>query len=310
MPATYKTTSDVLQFGDAMDADLASNVLDDAPLIASLPARDVAGSVYRYRRKIANPEVGFRSENDGRENSTGEYLPVVAPLAILDASFALDVAVASADERGTDASLAEEGVDHLRAAMFDAEQQLLYGSDVLGFEGLADLLPYLDSDMVIGAGGTAANTGSSVFALVEGPSDTQVLWGEGGVVDIGEPTIQRVAGATGHYPAHFVPISAWCGLKVGSTYSAARLCNLTEQSNKGLTDALLGKLYSLFPVSRKPTKFVMSGRSQEQLRAARTATNPTGAEAPLPTEVFGVPIIVTDAVSNTEAIVAAEPVGT
>jgi hypothetical protein len=310
MPATYKTTSDVLQFGDAMDADLASNVLDDAPLIASLPARDVKGNVYKYRRKIANPDVGFRAENDGRENSTGEYESVTANLAILDASFTLDVAVASADERGTDAALAEEGVDHLRAQMFGAEQQVIYGSDVKGFEGLTDVLSYLDTPMVIGAGGTAANTGSSVFALVEGPTDVQVLWGEGGVIDIGEPVIQRVAGTTGHYPAHFVPITGWGGLKIGSTYSAARLCNLTEQANKGLNDALMGRLYALFPASRKPTKFVMSGRSQEQLRVSRTATNPTGAEAPLPVEVFGVPIVVTDAVSNTEAIVAAEPVGT
>lgn len=306
MPATFKTTADVLKFGDAMDADLASNVLDDAPLIAALPARDVKGNVYKYRRKISNPTVGFRDENDGRENSTGEYESVTTNLAILDASFTLDVAVASADERGTEAALAEEGVDHLRAQFFGAEQQILYGSDTKGFEGLADLLNLTANPMVISATGTSANAASSVWAIVEGPSDVQVLWGEGGVIDIGDPIIQRIAGqTTGHLPAWFTPITGWGGLKIGSKYSAARLCNLTEQAGKGLTDALLGKLHALFPASRKPTKYVMSGRSQEQLRADRTATNPTGKEAPLPEEFLGVPIIVTDSVSDAEAIVTA-----
>ena len=305
MPATYKTTADVLQFGDAMDADLASNVLDDAPLIAALPARDVKGNVYKFRRKLANPDVGFRQENDGRENSTGLYEPVTVALNILDASFAMDVAVASADERGTEAALAEEGVDHLRASMFDAETQILYGIDTLGFEGIADVLDNSNDPMVVDAGGTSAGAASSVFAIVEGPTETQVLWGEGGIIDIDEPKVVPWPGATGHYPAHFVPITGWCGLKIGSAYSVGRICNLTAQDGKGLTDKLLGTLYAKFPASRKPTKFVMSGRSQEQLRASRTATNPTGKEAPLPEDWNGVQIIVTDAVSDTEALLAA-----
>jgi len=40
----------------------------------------------------------------------------------------------------------------------------------------------------------------------------------------------------------------------------------------------------------------------KQLRDSRTATNVTGAPAPRPTEVEGIPIIVTDAIVNTEAV--------
>jgi hypothetical protein len=46
----------------------------------------------------------------------------------------------------------------------------------------------------------------------------------------------------------------------------------------------------------------MTRRSRGQLRNSRTATNATGAPAPMPTEVGGVPIEVTDSLSNVEAL--------
>jgi hypothetical protein len=45
----------------------------------------------------------------------------------------------------------------------------------------------------------------------------------------------------------------------------------------------------------------MSRTSLFELQASRTATNPTGAPAPFPTEAFGVPIIVTDSIPEDEA---------
>jgi hypothetical protein len=46
----------------------------------------------------------------------------------------------------------------------------------------------------------------------------------------------------------------------------------------------------------------MNRRSLRQLQQSRTATNSTGAPAPFPTEAFGVPIVVTDALLSTEAL--------
>jgi hypothetical protein len=51
-----------------------------------------------------------------------------------------------------------------------------------------------------------------------------------------------------------------------------------------------------------PTILVMNRRSLKQLQESRTATNATGAPAPFPSEAFGVPILVTDAITNTEAL--------
>ena len=45
----------------------------------------------------------------------------------------------------------------------------------------------------------------------------------------------------------------------------------------------------------------MNGRSREQLRNSRTATNANGTPAPLPTEWEGIPIIRTASITNDES---------
>ena len=92
----------------------------------------------------------------------------------------------------------------------------------------------------------------------------------------------------------------------------ARLKAATEDSGKGVTDAQLAKLLGLFPVGYTPSAFFMSRRSRSQLQSSRSVVlNSTGssrisptleAVAPLPTEAFGIPIIATDCLSNTETL--------
>ena len=91
-----------------------------------------------------------------------------------------------------------------------------------------------------------------------------------------------------------------CHLDEGATLNM----ELTADTGKGLTDLLIADLLSRFPASRPPTELVMNRRSLMQLQKSRTATNATGAPAPIPTESFGVPIIVTDQISSTEALVS------
>jgi len=49
-----------------------------------------------------------------------------------------------------------------------------------------------------------------------------------------------------------------------------------------------------------PDALFMTRRSLEQLRASRTATNPSGSPAGNPDNVAGIPIIVTDSILDTE----------
>jgi len=121
-------------------------------------------------------------------------------------------------------------------------------------------------------------------------------------IELGETTIQRVAGATGFYPAYWTPASVWLGLQMGGAYSVGRIANLTADAGKGLTDDLIADLLSQFPAGMGPTLLVCSRRSLKQLQQSRTATNQTGAPAPFPSDSFGVPLITTDAIIDTEPL--------
>jgi hypothetical protein len=125
------------------------------------------------------------------------------------------------------------------------------------------------------------------------------------MIEIGERQIvERAGSVTGRFPAYYHPIVGWCGLKIGSVHSVVRIANLTEDSGKGLTDALLSRAMQIFPASRGPNYVVMNRRSLGQLQRSRTATNPTGAPAPFPQEAFGVPIVVTDQINSTETLLS------
>jgi len=93
-------------------------------------------------------------------------------------------------------------------------------------------------------------------------------------------------------------------VQVGSKYAVVRIANLTADSGKGLTDALLEKAMSLFPSSLQPTMICMSRRSRYQLRVSRTTYSPTGSPAPNPVDFDGVPLIVTDSIIDTETLLA------
>jgi len=307
MADAYMTTSDVVKFNDAdLDIGIVSDVLNDSPVLAAMAARSIPGYTYKYLKKTANPSVGFRDENDGRENTKATYSNVTVTCAILDASFQVDVATAEADERGASAMLAQQAVDHLQSAMFHAETEVITGAGAGGFAGLADqAVGQIGGAMNVNAAGTTADTASSVYLVRTGLSDVHVVWGSDGAISVGETSIIKAAGSgTGSFPAYYTPVSSWVGIQIGSSYSLGRICNITEDSGKGLTDDLISAALSKFPAGRGPTFVAMNRRSLGQLQQSRTATSPTGAPAEFPSAVHGLPVIVTDALSETEALLS------
>jgi len=309
MANDYFTVSEFV--ADALDVakTRTSDLLLAAPTVARMPriAPADGGTTHKYNKYTGSPVVGFRSENDGRENDNSEDTVVSVSLKIVDFSFAVDMAVADAwRDGGAEALIAREGARHLQAALAKLEKQVFYGTgtggDASGFSGFMNST-YLDAladDMVIDAGGTTAATASSVYAIRLGVDDVAMVTKD--TIDIGETTVQRLAGTTGFYPAYWTPASVWVGLQMGGKYSVGRIANLTADSGKGLTDDLISELLGEFPVDSQPTILVMNRRSLRQLQQSRTATNSTGAPAPFPQEAFGVPIIVTDQLLSTEAL--------
>ena len=306
MADAYMSSADIINFNESDLSIDISDVLNQAPFLSALSAFSVEGTVLKYMKTTAAPGTSFRAANDGRENTTGTYTQVTVNLAIADASFTVDKAVADGYKEGRAALLGKQAADHMASLMSTIEKEIIIGDGgANGFPSLQDEHNALSETMVIGAGGTTADTGSSVYAVRSGINDVQVCYGMDGVISIGDPSIAPTAGSsTGEFPGYYTPITGWVGLKYGGAYSSGRLCNLTEDSGKGLTDALISDLLSKFPAGRGPNMLVMNRRSLQQLQASRTATNPTGAPAPFPSDAFGVPILVTDSILSTEALVS------
>lgn len=298
---------------DIADRDI-SDLLDEAPVLAVLPADEASnGTTHKYVKQTGAPSVGFRAVNTGKENKKSADTEVSQDLKFLDASFWVDVAVADAYKNGPEAYLAREGARQLKAAFSEYEQQIFYGTGNAsdGFNGLADdsNLDGASDSMVIDATGSTASTGSSVFGIRATPDLNNMvsILGNDAEIKIGDPTVQLMtdpADVTKTLNVYSVPISAYVGMQIGGLYSVARLGNLTAQSGKTLTDALIASLIALFKANQAPTHLCMSRRSLFQLQASRTATNATGAPAPIPQESHGIPIVVTDSIIDTETILA------
>jgi len=226
-----------------------------------------------------------------------------------------DKADADAFEDGAQVYIAMEGVGMMEASLLTLSKQFYYGAsasgggDTMGFPGVADVC---DANMAIGAGATAtsANLCSSVWAVRWGIRDISWLYGNNGqlqlspVVEI--PNFQDPADTTKYFTAYHQEILCRPGLQVSSKWSCARLYNVgcDLDTGKTLTDKLLGQLKALFPPQSPPHAYLMTVRSREQLRASRTATNPTGTPAPTPTDYEGIPLLATNGITNTEAVIS------
>ena len=269
-------------------------------------ARTISGINYKTLVRTANPTVAFRNANEGTATDKGVYENRLVETFILDPQWQVDQAVADRHEDGAAALIALEASAILEGAMQTLASQFYYGtdSDSKGFPGLVSA--YDSSNMQVKAGGSTADSQSSCWGVRFGAKDVGWVWGNGGQLEVSDATLERVLdGSSNPYWAYCQHLTAYPGLQVCSVNSAGRICNINEDDDsKPLTDAYIADLLALFPVGKLPSVLFMNRKVLAGLRGSRTATNPTGAPAPFPTEAFGIPIYVTDAITNTEAVVS------
>jgi len=307
MADDLRTAAELLIINDQNLADIeVSDLLDEAPVLAMLAADEASnGTVHKYTKQTGAPVVGYRDANAGRAHDVSDDTLVTISLAIMDASNHVDKAIANAWKHGPEAYLDRQNLRHLRASFSYAEKQIFQGTglDSDGPDGFPDAagLDALADGMVLGAGGSTACT--SVYAIRTTPDFTNCtfIMGNEGKIDWGESFEFFAEDASGNkFPAYGTPITGWHGLQIGSAYSVARLANLDAGSNT-LTDTLMGQLYDLFPAHKGPTMFAMTRRSRGQLRSSRITDLNTHPQTP--TEWEGIPIVVTDSISNAETAV-------
>ncbi len=298
----------LLDIAKANGHDAIAGIIEEVqrahPEVQMVPMRPIKGINYKTLVRTTLPTVAFRSANEGAAATKSTFEERLIEAFILNPRWECDVAVADAYEDGAAAWIALEAAAQLEASMILLGSTFYYGrgtgGDAKGNPGLVDSV---HSTMVYDATGTTANTGSSCWGVRVGVQQTIWVAGNNGNLQMEDVAKIPVTDGSGNkYTAYMQEILCRIGLQVGSKYACGRIKNLTADSGKGLTDAKISELLALFPVGQKPEFLLCSRRSLKQLQQSRTATNVTGAPAPIPTESFGIPIHPTDSILDTEAI--------
>lgn len=289
-----------------------------SPEVALFPFRTIKGTSYKTGIRTALPTTAFRSANEGQTPSKSTFKQMLIEAFIFGGQIEVDKAVADAHEDGPAALQTIEASGVMQSGMRNIGSQIWYGvtQDAKGFPGLKAATAFgsttLAGDAIVtDATGTTATTASSVYAVKFGPQDIQLIGGNNKAWQLDEFTVQQIVAANnGKLTAYVAGLNAWIGMQIGNENCVRRICNLTADSGKGLTDALLATMLATFPVGHVPDAIFMSRRSRRQLQASRTVTLQGNAKvrpdqptiAPIPTEYEGVPIIATDSILNTDAI--------
>jgi hypothetical protein len=174
----------------------------------------------------------------------------------------------------------------------------------------------VDTSIIYDATGSTADTGSSVYFVKFGPQNVSLIMGKNGKMELSDFRVESLTDGDGNKgPGEVADLMSYVGLQQASKNSVVRIKNLTAQSGKGLTDAVIANALDLFPSGFMPDAIFMSRRSRTQLRVDRatriTAATSNGKQgtiggdniyAPIPTDFEGIPIIATDSILNTEPI--------
>jgi hypothetical protein len=291
-----------------LDAGVGYPIIEEsvksAPELRVVPASTILGTTMELTVRTGLPSMAFRDANQGVPRSKSRYETKTFQTHILDHQIAVDEQIVNgAKDRGR--LLENHVVGVMESAMQYVGSQFYYGTghDAKGFPGL--LAQYAaDPDHTVDAGGATNKT--SVWFLKLGPECLEFLFGNGRTIGLNDTwDLETVYDDDGNpYKAYTNWMSGRVGLRLANRNCAVRIKNVEEsgENKKTLNDDLLYAAYEKFTeFGMEPTHIFMNGRSREQVRSGRTATNPAGNPAPLPTEWEGIPIIRSASILNSEA---------
>lgn len=275
-----------------------SGMLWDGTTVPNVGAtRTIKGQQYKTLIRTGLPSVGFRDANAGSTPGKSTYENRLVETFFLNPRWECDKMAADVAEDGPEAFIADEGLGIVTAAIQALGSQFFYGraSDAKGHPGLVDAV---QSTYTIDRTGTGSATGS-VYAVKWGPKDVCWVYGQNGNLQMSDVRIETILDSndsTKKLTAYVQELECHVGVQVASLYSVGRIKNVSAAAP--LTDAYIYKLLAAMKV--RPDCLFMNKTLLEQLRSSRTATNATGAPAPRPTEVDGIPICPTESLTFTE----------
>lgn len=308
MPASYPTLLDIAQAtGSDGIAGMIEEVIQFVPEVQFGAARTIKGTTFKTTVRVELPTgSGYRDANSGASAAKSRREQRQFECAIIDRPWLCDKVIADGHEDGAAAYIASEGIAVVQAQLMEMGRQFYYGvgNATKGHPGL--LAMYDSANMTVDAGGTTANTGSSVWAVTWGEQGAQWLYGNGTnplqLTDVKEVVLPDPNDSTKMLTWYHQQLLAWSGLKLGNLKTCARIKKLTAEAGKTLNDSLLRQLLQKYPIGYKPDAIFLTKRSMTQLIDSRTATTATGAEVPKPTHFDNVPLIETDSLLDTESL--------
>lgn len=309
---------------------LIESVATYAPELTVFPSEVIQDTEFDTLDRTELPATAFTNANEGVAPGKSKYKVRKHQCFIFRGAVLADKAVADAFnlKRGAGRYQAIESEGVGRSAMIEIGSQIFYGTDVdsKGFPGLQAIWAAHTAALAaagqaanalgVNATGTTANEATSVYAVKFGDQFCKLMFGGNKVLNLPPFREQSVTDANGgQYDAYVSNMVSWIGLQCANPWSVGRIYNLTAQAGKGLTDSLLSDLMAKFPVGFTPDAIFMTRKARKQLQDDRSAkvslqgNGKTGTigggagTAPTPTDYEGIPIIATDSLSNTEAIV-------
>ncbi|NDD52888.1 hypothetical protein EBZ39_03240 [bacterium] len=295
------TLLDLAKTDAGIGYDIIEESIQSAPELRTVPAATIKGTTMELTVRTGLPTVAFRNANEGVERSKSSYATKTFQTFILDHQIAVDKQVISgAKEPGR--WLQNHATGAMEAAFRKIGSQFYYGTghDAKGFPGL--IAQYsADTDHEVNASGSSNK--SSVWMVRLGVETLEFLFGNDQTIRMNDEWAEETV-----YDDSANPYQAWTnwmtgrlGLRLANKHAAVRIKNLAA-STQVLNDTLLYEAYRKFTeFGFEPTHIFANGRSIEQLRASRTATNATGAPVSMPQNWEGIPIIRTASITNSEA---------
>ncbi len=295
------TLLDIKKLDEGIGYNIINEVVTLAPELRILPAETISGTTVALTVRKGLPGVSFRNYNEGTTRTKSEYETRTFQTYILDHQVAVDAQLVK-NSKDPGRLLENHAVGVLEATFKKISDQFYYGTaiDAKGFPGI--MAQYqADAEHEHNVAGTTAKT--SVWMVSIGREKLEFLFGNNTTLNFANEWKEETV-----YDGEGKPYQAWTnwmtgniGFRLANKHAALRIKGLATDTGKGLTDNVLFEAYEKFAgLGMEPTHLFMTGRSREQLRKSRQATNEKGNPVPLPTEWEGIPIVRTGGIANAE----------
>jgi HK97 family phage prohead protease len=301
------TLLDVAKLDAGVGSPLISEVAVLVPETRVVPVDVIQGSTVELSVNTSSATVAFRNANEGSTPSIGHFESRIYQTQVIEHPVVIDiqgVLNASKDPGRVMASTARtviEGVLKHLGTQFYYGGTAQSGTDTKAAPGILAQSNSASTHVVDADGSTAL---TSAYMVRLGDSYVDWVWGNGTTLDLGSWMEETVEDANGKRLRGLVAyLSGRVAPRVSNRNAICRIKKIGTDTGKKMSDALLFSAYEkLTSLGQEPNAIFMGPRSLEQLRASRTATNPTGAPAPLPTDWNGIPIYITNSISLAETV--------